>query len=209
MGLPDEQEIFEAYLDKAAFESSSLRKRIHGCRACDLHGAGKKPVPGGGYPLADLFLLKGRAGEFEVAGDTAFAGETMEALRKAFDRLELDISHVYGTNAVKCRGKGRAAENHIEPCRSHLRLEIGICEPRIILAMGPVACYALGGLGDGLEKIEFRPGSVYQMTPDLQVVVTCDFEEALSDESSKRTFWNDLRLTKEIIDKRTGREHRN
>jgi len=208
--LPDEQEIFEAYLDKAAFEASSLRTQIRTCKACDLHGAGKKPLPGGGYPLADLFLLKGQAGEFESAEGTAFAGETMEALRKAFDKLDLEASHIYGTNAVKCYRKGRrATENHVKACLSHLRLEIAICEPRIILAMGPIACHALMALGDSLEQIEFRPGSVFGMMPDLQVVVTSDFEKALNDVDSKRRFWKDLQLTKEIVDKRIAREQEN
>ncbi len=210
MEFPDEREIFEAYLDKAASEAASLATQIQSCKRCNLHKIGKRPISGAGYPLADLFLLKGQVSESEYSEGVTFAGKIIEALRKAFEKLELEISFVYGTNAVKCYGKGKELEkSELKVCLSYLKEEIAICEPRVILAMGSIACYVLKMLGDSLEEIEYKPGGIFKLRPDLQVVVTCDLEKALSDENLKRRFWKDLQLAKALIDKEIAKEQEN
>lgn len=210
MELSDEREIFEAYLDKAASEASSLATQVQSCKRCRLHEIGKRPLPGTGYPLADLFLLKDQVSESEYSEGAAFSGRIIEVLRKAFEKLELEISFVYGTNAVKCYAKDeKISANEVKVCLPYLKDEIAICEPRVILAMGPIACCALKIMGKSLEKIEYKPGGIFKLRPDLQVIATCELEKALSDEDLKRRFWKDLQLAKALIDKEIAKEREN
>lgn len=207
MELPREQQIFEAYLDKAASEVTSLAQRIQGCDRCDRGQHGGRPLIGAGYPLADFFLLKGQASEGEHGAQIAFSGAVAEVLGRSLKRLGSDISFVFGTNAVKCyKERSTLNENEIKACSAYLRAEIEVCQPKVILAMGPVSCRALKLMGGKLEEIEYHPGAVFKLRPDLQVVVTCEAEEALKDEEKKREFWAHLQMAKTLLDKEIAKE---
>ncbi len=210
MELPDERETFEAYLEKAVSEASLLAKQVQRCRRCNLHKMGKQPLSGAGYPLADFFLLKAQVSDSELEQGVAFAGTIAEVLRKAFEKLDLDISFVYATNAMKCcEETQKVSKNQVKACLPYLETEIEICQPRVILAMGPIPCLALQMLGHSLEEIEYKPGSIFKLRPDLQIVITYDFEKALSEENLKRRFWKDLQLAKGLIDKELAKEQNN
>lgn len=207
MELPDERDILEAYLGKAASELNSLASRIENCGRCKLNKSGGRSISGAGHPLADLFLLKAQVSEQERQEDVAFAGPITDVLRKAFKKLGGDISLIYGTNVLKCYAeKKRARESEMRACLPYLRAEIEICQPRVVLAMGPVPCYALGASAVSLERIEYKPGSIIKMRPDLHAVITCDVENGLDDESSKRRFWEDLQFAQALINREIAKE---
>jgi len=204
--LLNEEEIFDAYLDKAISEANSLATQIEECSGCEL-SKNSKPLPGAGYPLADFFLLKAQVSQLEHEAGVAFAGASVEVLKKAFERLNVDISHVYGANVIKCyRETGESDKNIIKACLRYLNVEIEICQPRVILAMGLVPCLALKMMGISQKGIDYQPGSIVALRPDLQLVITCDLEQALEEESIKRRFWKDLQRAKGIIDKELVKE---
>jgi len=72
--------------------------------------------------------------------------------------------------------------------------------------MGPVPCLALKMMGISQEGIDYQPGSMVALRPDLQLVITCDLEQALGEENMKRRFWKDLQRAKGIIDKELAKE---
>lgn len=206
MELPDEDEIFEAYLNKAVSEIGLLNERVRECHKCKLCKNGK-PFTGAGYPLADFFLLKARVSEIEHEQGVAFAGVGADILTKAFEKLDMDMAHVYGTNVIKCYSQSSEIKtNEIGACLPYLRAEIEICQPRVILAMGTIPFLALKTVNRSLEEVEYQPGKVAKLRPDLHLLITCDLDAILSEESSKRRFWKDLQLSKSIIDKELVRE---
>jgi DNA polymerase len=119
----------------------------------------------------------------------------------------MDMAHVYGTNTIKCYSQSlQTNTNEVRACFPYLRAEIEICQPRVILAMGTIPFLALKMLNRDLEEVEYQPGKVMKLRPDLHLLITCDLDAILSEESSKRRFWKDLQVAKSIIDKERARE---
>ena len=206
MELPNENELFGAYLNKAVHEIGLLGAGIKKCKKCKS-GRRRGPLGGAGFPLADLFLLKAQVSEPELDQGVAFAGPAAEILYKAFEKFDLNVSHVYGTNALKCRTEGgELGESEIRACAPYLRAEIEICQPRVILAMGPLSLLVLKAADKNLAQAEYGPGQVMKMRPDLQLVLTCDLDASQMEEGSKRRFWQDLQFAKSIMDKESERE---
>lgn len=207
MELSTEAEIFEASLDKAVSETKLLAEQIKDCQECSLNRNRKKPVIGSGCPMADVFLLKECVNQQEQEEGIAFAGPMIDVLRKAFEKLDFPLSSVYGTNVIKCQKESEKIEKReIEACSNYLGTEIEICQPRVIVAMGHVSCYALGIFEQGLEEIDYKPGSIFRLRPDLHVVVTCNLEKEMDDDNSKHRFWKDLQVAKALIDKEILKE---
>ncbi|MDP3012941.1 MAG: hypothetical protein Q8M92_01775, partial [Candidatus Subteraquimicrobiales bacterium] len=103
MNLISNERSFLDYLDKATAEMRNLNEEIKDCFACHLRSPSVEPLCGAGYPLADIFLLKSFPDEEEKDKKVAFAGRIGEVFYKAFERLNIDVSTVYGTNVLKCQ----------------------------------------------------------------------------------------------------------
>ncbi|MDI6891701.1 MAG: uracil-DNA glycosylase [Actinomycetota bacterium] len=200
---PSPKEIFSKYLDKAIAESLSLAEEVRECKRCDLPGRGDfSPLPGSGYPLADIFLVKDFPNRLESEEGIPFFGEVGEALRRAFVTLELEVATLYGTNSIKCHITDRVSEQQIDACSEHLKLEIEIAEPRLILAMGSLAVSTLRrAIGQGDGELSFEPGELFRPRPDIQVLVTHDPEAALKKPRLKGELWRDLKRLKELCGK--------
>ena len=92
------------------------------------------PVIGSGHPMADIFMLKYQARPSELHEGVAFFGRAGTALMKSCQRLKIDPLQLYGTNVVKC-GDVRGGKPEAK-CLEHLRRELAIVSPKLIVAMG-------------------------------------------------------------------------
>jgi len=197
-----QDELFQEYLDKAIAETLALAKKIQGCRICNLQGLCNKPLPGAGYPLADVLLLKEIPTALEDAEKVAFFGEIGEVLKNGFDKLDLDITDVYGTNTVKCSAPlKKITETHIRACKEHLKMEIKILQPKIILAMGKISIMALDRIMSFKDKSCFQPGKVTRWGENIIVITTHDPQKALKEPALKREFWAALKTLKRLWQK--------
>ncbi|HDP70123.1 MAG TPA: hypothetical protein ENN38_04855 [Actinobacteria bacterium] len=191
------EELFEEYLDKAIAETLLLAKKIQTCKACRLHALCNEPLPGAGYPLADILVLKEAVTKQEDAERVAFFGEIGEALRSGFKKLGLDITDVYGTNAVKCSVPLKDInETNIKACKEHLETEIEILQPRIILAMGEFSIKALNAITPFEEENYFNPGKIINWGQGIKVIMTHSSQDALRNQTFKKEFWSALKLLK-------------
>ena len=129
-------EIYEKYLTRAISDINELTAEVLRCRTCP--GARTMPVIGSGHPLADIMLLKYMARPSECHEGVAFFGRSGMAVMKSCQRLGIDPLQLYGTNVVKCGSVEAASAEGI--CADHLRAEITIVEPKIIVAMGEEVC---------------------------------------------------------------------
>jgi uracil-DNA glycosylase family 4 len=190
-------EIYDKYLTRAISDINDLTSEILRCSRCSH--ARSMPVIGSGHPMADIFMLKYQARPSEMHEGVAFFGRAGTALMKSCQRLKIDPLQLYGTNVVKC-GDVREARPEAK-CREHLRRELVIVEPKIIVAMGEATVAALNDSGVPLARtIAFEPGVIVEFTPGADVLVTPDIDASLDEQRLKAEFWNAFRRLGEWYD---------
>src|SRR5215831_2819302 len=131
---------------------ADLQTRVRSCVRCDaLVRCRTQPVPGAGaVPAAVMFvgIAPGRHG-----GDRTgmpFSGDRSgKLLHEMIARARL--TGVFITNLVRCnprdhRGRNRDPDaREIANCRDHLRAELAIAQPRVIVCLGHIAWRELAG----------------------------------------------------------------
>jgi uracil-DNA glycosylase len=190
-------EIYDKYLTRAINESNELTGEILRCAKC--RHARTLPVIGSGHPMADIFLLKYQARPSELHEGVAFFGRAGAALMKSCQRLKIDPLQLYGSNVVKC-GDVREAKAEGK-CLEHLRRELAIVNPKIIVAMGEETVAALNTAAIPLAReIAYRPGEILEFTPGIEVLVTPDIDASLDEQRLKAAFWRAFRRLGEWYD---------
>jgi uracil-DNA glycosylase len=188
--LAQPNEIYDKYLTRAISEINELTGEVLRCRLCS--GARSMPVIGSGHPLADILLLKYQARASECQEGVAFYGRGGMAVMKSCQRLGIDPLQLYGTNVIKCGGvDARRAER---ACLAHLRREIAIVEPKLIVAMGEEVVAAIGAAALPLAApLDYAPGEIVQLTPSIEVLMTPDIDRSLDEQRLKSAFWRAFR----------------
>lgn len=122
------------------------------CRRCDLCQAATQTVWGEGDPDARLMIVGEQPGDHEDLQGRPFVGPAGQLLHRAMADAGVDGQRVWLTNAVKHfkflpRGKRRLHQNpdrtEIQHCRPWLGLELAFVAPRVTLALGATAAFAL------------------------------------------------------------------
>lgn len=190
-------EIYDKYLTRAISEINELTGEILKCSKC--RHARTMPVIGSGHPMADVFLLKYQARPAELHEGVAFFGRAGTALMKSCQRLKIDPLQLYGTNVVKC---GDVREGKPErKCLEHLRRELAIVNPKMIVAMGEETVAALNAAEVPLAReVRYQPGEIAEFTPGTDVLITPDIDQSLDDQRLKAEFWRAFRRLGEWYD---------
>jgi uracil-DNA glycosylase family 4 len=190
-------EIYDKYLTRAISEANELTGEILRCSRC-AH-ARTMPVIGSGHPMADIFLLKYQVRPSELHEGVAFFGRGGTALMKSCQRLKIDPLQLYGTNVVKCGEVREAAPEG--KCLDHLRRELAIVNPKLIVAMGEETLAALNAAAVPLARtLEYLPGEIVEFTPGTEVLVTPDIDASLDEQRLKAAFWRAFRRLGEWYD---------
>jgi uracil-DNA glycosylase family 4 len=190
-------EIYDKYLTRAISEINELTAEVLRCSRCSH--ARTMPVIGSGHPMADIFLLKYQARPSELHEGVAFFGRAGTALMKSCQRLKIDPLQLYGSNVIKC---GEVREAHPEAkCLDHLRRELAIVNPKLIVAMGEETVAALNAAKVPLAReLEYAPGEIVDFTPGTDVLVTPDIDISLDEQRLKAGFWRAFRRLGEWYD---------
>nr|WP_241651204.1 UdgX family uracil-DNA binding protein [Sinirhodobacter populi] len=124
------------------------------CRRCGLCEAATQTVWGEGLASARLMIVGEQPGDREDLEGRPFVGPAGQLLRVLMAEAQVDAGQVWLTNAVKHfkfapRGKQRLHQNpdrqEILHCRWWLGLELSFIRPRMVLALGASAAFALTG----------------------------------------------------------------
>ncbi len=124
------------------------------CRRCSLCEAATQTVWGTGANDASLIIVGEQPGDQEDLTGRPFIGPAGRALREAMTVAGVDADKVWLTNAVKHfkftpRGKQRLHQTpdrtEVEHCRWWLGLELAFIRPKVALALGASAAFALTG----------------------------------------------------------------
>ena len=182
---------------------SPLEAAITSCKQCDLVRHRQQVVPGSGDLTAQWLLVGEAPGSDEDKAGLPFVGQSGKLLDAMLAALDLKRDQgVYLTNAVKCQPEENRTPSaaEMDACNGFLNQQIAQIQPKIILALGRSAAYAL--LGDDAPMQRLR-GSVHyrqQGAQKIPVVVTYHPGYLLREPAEKWKAWQDLLLAKKTLD---------
>lgn len=130
-------------------------RAVRSCTACSLHADRRTPVAGDGPSDARLVVVGSVPRRHEDLQGLALAGSARNVLDAALTRVGLDPAEVRVTTVVRCRPLGdrtpTAAE--IRVCSSHLRSELAMVAPEVIVSLGALPTSVLLGRPVPLERV--------------------------------------------------------
>ncbi|WP_137155972.1 UdgX family uracil-DNA binding protein [Rhizobium sp. FKL33] len=168
--LPDAGKVPET-LDEA-------RTQARHCTRCDLYCNATQTVFGEGNPRNPLMFVGEQPGDQEDLAGRPFVGPAGKLFDAALAEAGIDRAQAYVTNAVKHfkfepRGKRRIHKRpdkgEVIACRWWLDLERQFTRPKMIVALGATAAYAVTGHGEDILK---RRGSVERLEDETRVFIT-------------------------------------
>jgi uracil-DNA glycosylase family protein len=189
---------------------AKLRHQAEGCTRCDLYRNATQIVFGEGSDKAEIVLVGEQPGDREDIAGRPFVGPAGRLLDHCLEEAGLDRGRCYVTNAVKHfkftpRGKRRlhAKPNagEIRRCAWWLGAELNILQPKLVVALGASALYALLG-----PKAKLTPerGHILQPRnhPPVLVTIHPSFLLRIRDEKEKhqqrQAFVSDLHKAAEF-----------
>ncbi|MBW9115373.1 UdgX family uracil-DNA binding protein [Rhizobium cauense] len=140
----------------------ALREQAAACSRCPLHAKATQTVFGEGPQDAEIMFVGEQPGDQEDLAGRPFVGPAGRVFDEALSAAGMDRARLYVTNAVKHfkyepRGKRRIhqrpSRGEVEHCRWWLDRELEQVKPKLVVAMGATALFALTGLQQKLEEI--------------------------------------------------------
>ncbi len=148
------------------------------CTRCDLYRNATHLVFGEGPPRAKVLFVGEQPGDKEDLAGQPFIGPAGRLLDRCLDDAGIDRDLCYVTNAVKHfkfvpRGKRRihAKPNmtEIRACAWWLNAELRLVKPKLVVALGATALYALLG---SKAKVTRDRGMVLRSGTGMPILVT-------------------------------------
>lgn len=143
-----------------------LREEARHCTRCPLHCAATQTVFGEGPADAGIMMVGEQPGDQEDLAGRPFVGPAGKMFDAVLKKADIVRDTLYLTNAVKHfkyepRGKRRIHQKpdkgEIEHCRWWLAKEVDLVKPKLIVALGATALYALSGERKPLSQLRGKP----------------------------------------------------
>ncbi len=143
-----------------------MRAEAAQCRRCPLYRNATQTVFGEGASHAAIVFVGEQPGDQEDVQGKPFVGPAGRLFDRALAEAGIAREETYVTNAVKHfkferRGKKRLHKRpdrrEVEACRWWLRVEIDLIRPKLIVALGATAAYALAGRAITINKVRGKP----------------------------------------------------
>ena len=156
----------------------ALQEAMEKCRECPIGALATQAVPGAGPLYASLMFVGEQPGDQEDLRGQPFVGPAGQLFERGLARVGLDRQAVFVTNAVRhfkfdLRGKRRIHKTPTQQealaCRHWLDEEIGLVQPRALVALGGTAARSL--LGRPVAVLSER-GQWFEREDGLRVLVT-------------------------------------
>jgi uracil-DNA glycosylase family 4 len=191
-----EPEVVSASIKSESMDWSALREAVAGCTRCPLHESRTQTVFGVGNPDASWMIVGEAPGAEEDRRGEPFVGRAGKLLDEMLRAVGHDRDSVFIANILKCRPPNNRDPNAEESaeCRGYLEQQVGLVQPKIILAVGRIAAQLLLATDSPVGRMR---GSRHQLG-DTPLVVTYHPAYLLRSPSQKRKAWDDLRLAARI-----------
>jgi len=168
-----------------------LKQAVQGCVACSLHKSRTQTVFGVGDEQADWMLIgEAPGGEEDRLGDP-FVGQAGKLLDNMLAAIGLKRGdNVYIANVLKCRppGNRNPQPEEVEKCSPHLRRQIELIAPKLIIAMGRFAAQTLLGTDASIASLRGR----VHAHAGVPLIVTYHPAYLLRNLPDKAKAWEDL-----------------
>lgn len=195
----------------------ALQDTMLGCQQCDLSQRRRHVVPGLGDAQRPDWLFVGEApGEEEDLQGQPFVGRSGQLLDRMLAAMGLQREHqVFMTNVVKCRPplNRDPQPQEVQKCSPYLLRQIELLQPRMIVALGRFAAYAVLEQGGCLADSKGAPlgrlrGQVHTGLfggVHIPVVTTFHPSYLLRSPAEKHKAWADLCLAMHTLDAQAPR----
>ena len=136
-------------------------------------------------------------GEQEDKQGLAFVGPAGQLLTKMLSAINLPRERVYICNVVKCRPprNRQPSPEEIQACIAHLRAQVALVKPRVIVLLGATAVSAVLGPEYRITRCH---GQWFERK-GYSIIATYHPSALLRDESKKRDAWNDLKKVRQRL----------
>ena len=168
-----------------------LKQAVPACTACGLHKSRTQTVFGVGDENADWMLIGEAPGAEEDRLGEPFVGQAGRLLDNMLAAIGLSRGkNVYIANVLKCRppGNRNPEPEEVEKCSPHLRRQIELVAPKLILAMGRFAAQTLLNTDASIASLRGRVHA-YAGVP---LIVTYHPAYLLRNLPDKAKAWEDL-----------------
>ncbi|WFR94156.1 UdgX family uracil-DNA binding protein [Rhizobium tumorigenes] len=144
----------------------ALREAASHCTRCELHCHATQTVFGEGPADASVMVVGEQPGDHEDLAGRPFVGPAGRVFNQAIDDAGIDGTTLYVTNAVKHfkyepRGKRRIHQKptmgEVRHCRWWLDGERALIRPKLTVALGATALFALTDSRQKLEDVRGQP----------------------------------------------------
>ena len=184
--------------DIALMDWTQLKAKVAGCTDCKLRAGCTQTVFGVGDEKAPWLLVGEAPGAEEDRLGEPFVGQAGKLLDNMLAAIALERgTNVYIANVLKCRppGNRNPEADEVAKCAPHLRRQIELIQPRVILAMGRFAAQTLLGTEATIASLR---GKVHQYM-GVPLIVTYHPAYLLRNLPDKSKAWADLLLAKKTI----------
>jgi len=168
-----------------------LKEAVPACTACALHKGRKQTVFGVGDENADWLLVGEAPGAEEDRLGEPFVGQAGRLLDNMLAAIDLSRGdNVYIANVLKCRppGNRNPEPEEVAKCTPYLQRQIGLIQPKLIVAMGRFAAQTLLNTDASIASLRGRLHS-YAGVP---LIVTYHPAYLLRNLPDKAKAWADL-----------------
>ena len=175
----------------------SLWNVIHSCERCQLGAGCTQKVPGQGDAHAPLMLIGEGPGEQEDRQGLAFVGPAGQLLTKMLAAIQLPRDRVYICNVVKCRPprNRQPSQEEMQACIGHLRAQVALVKPRVIVLLGATAVSAVLGADYRITRCR---GQWFEKK-GVSILATYPPSALLRDPAKKRDAWEDLKRVRQRL----------
>ncbi len=176
---------------------SALQDAVRGCTRCGLHATRTQTVFGVGSQRAQWMFIGEAPGADEDAQGEPFVGRAGQLLNDMLFAIGLKREDVFICNVLKCRPPGNRdpQPEEVAQCEPYLIRQIGLIQPRLIVALGRHAAHSLLKTEQPLARLRGQTLS-YQGIP---LVVTYHPAYLLRTPSDKRKAWDDLCRARRLL----------
>jgi uracil-DNA glycosylase family 4 len=178
---------------------------LQGCQRCKLCEGRTTIVFGSGNSRAELVVIGEGPGAEEDAQGKPFVGRAGQLLTRMLESVQLARDDVYILNAVKCRppSNRNPEPDELAACAPFLAAQLGVLQPKVVIALGSVAAQALLKTREPIGKLRGR------LHPFGGAVLIPTFHPAFllrnPGQEYKRMAWEDLKLARREYDRRRTR----
>ena len=168
-----------------------LAEEVRSCTRCALHEARNLTVFSRGNPFSELcFIGEGPGADEDRLGEP-FVGAAGQLLDRMIAAMGYHRDDVYICNIVKCRPPNNRKPEPAEmaSCVPYLAQQVGLVQPKVIVALGATAVQGLIGTTEGITRLR---GKWKLYKGSIPIMPTFHPAYLLRQPAAKREVWLDL-----------------